>query len=136
VTGPEDGAGLSRAARLCASADFSRVFARPRRSVDALFTVLVRSSPAGFARLGLAVSKKQVKRAAVRNRIKRIARESFRQNRRSLGAQDFVVIARAGVAQRSNEAIFASLSSHWQRLSALGPAGSPSPLHHPDPSGI
>ena len=71
-----------------------------------------------MARLGLAVSKKQVKLAVQRNRIKRLVRESFRGNRQTLDAQDFVVIARAGVGDRSNTQIVASLRLHWARLSA------------------
>jgi|GEM_PF-3976772 len=42
------------------------------------------------ARLGMAVAKKCAKRAVDRNRLKRLARESFRQHKHSLAGFDIV----------------------------------------------
>ena len=101
--------------RLLTGADFARVFKEARRSSDRFFTVLARDNDLSFARLGLAVGKKQVRRAVGRNRIKRLVRERFRMNAKTLGTQDLVVVSRAN-AGASNEALTRSLAAHWARL--------------------
>ena len=68
-----------------------------------------------LARLGLAVSKKHCRRATARNRIKRIIRESFRQQQDMLTGLDIVVINRPAATEASNREMFDSLEQHWQR---------------------
>jgi len=46
----------------------------------------------GLARLGTAVPKRLVKSAVCRNRIKRIIKESFRHNQKTLTGFDIVVV--------------------------------------------
>ena len=67
-------------ARLLKPAEFSRVFKKAHRSSDRQLTILAAPNDLDYPRLGLAISKKHAKRAVDRNRIKRIVRESFRQN--------------------------------------------------------
>ncbi len=47
--------------------------------------------------MGLAIAKKQLKHAVDRNRVKRIAREQFRNCQYSLPAIDLVLLCRSGV---------------------------------------
>ena len=105
-----------RAARLLDPGAYRRVFERPVRSTDALFTVLARPGESSGARLGLAISKKQLKRAVERNRVKRLVRESFRRNRTRLTALDLVVLARRDTGHASSSQLRESLRLHWQRL--------------------
>jgi len=109
-------AGLTRHSRLLAAADFKRVFQDPIRTSDELFTVLARPNNRDGARLGLAISKKTVRMAVDRNRIKRLVRESFRRRKDLLAGLDLVVLARGGLADRSNRMIHESLRAHWERL--------------------
>lgn len=125
-------------ARLKKPTDFKRVFKQNSASADGLFRVIAR--PAGHAesRLGLAVSRKIDRRAVGRNRIKRVARESFRHWRAAHAAAggqalDIVVLARPGAADADNERLFSSLNHHWPTLvrrvgqrfqGTLGPGGS------------
>ena len=67
-------------------------------------------------RLGLAISRKVAKTAVARNRIKRIVRESFRTHRGRLDALDIVVLARPGLAERSNKELATALKTLWTRL--------------------
>ena len=106
--------GFSPQRRLRTSKEFGRVFADPVRSADRFFTVLAKPNDVGSARLGLAISRKAAKRAVDRNRLKRIARESFR--RKELPALDFVVMARPGAAVESSAALHASLDASFERL--------------------
>ena len=73
-----------------------------------------------MARLGLAISKKQCRKAVARNRLKRIVRESFRQRQCALAGLDIVVLNQPASAQAANAALHASLERHWQRLEDVG----------------
>lgn len=77
--------------------------------------MLSRENAGGGARLGLAISKKQCRKATARNRIKRIVRESFRHHRAELGDLDVVVINQAAAATATNRQLFDSLAGHWGR---------------------
>lgn len=81
------------AKRLLSATEFGRVFAEPVRAGDRFFTLLARPNGVGTARLGLTISRRTAKRAVDRNRIKRLARESFRQQV-DLPACDFVLLAK------------------------------------------
>lgn len=105
-----------RAARLTESPQFLRVFEQARRRGDRFFTVLATPNDVGMARLGMAVSRRQLPRAVDRSRIRRIIRESFRQHRQDLGAYDIVVLARSEAARVDNAQLFAALERHWRRL--------------------
>jgi ribonuclease P protein component len=103
--------------RLLDAAAFGRVFKKATRSRDKLFTVLARRNDQDVARLGLAISKKHCRRATARNRIKRIIRESFRQQQPLLSGLDVVVINQPAAADASNDDLRGSLDKHWQRCS-------------------
>jgi ribonuclease P protein component len=101
--------------RLLTAAAYGRVFKKAQRSRDKWFTVLYRESGVSGARLGLAISKKHCRRATARNRIKRIVRESFRQNQAGLDGLDIVVINQPAATGASSRQLFDSLSGHWGR---------------------
>lgn len=108
--------GFPKAFRLTAPADFRLVFERAVRSSDMWFTVLARPNGRDYARLGLALSRKQIRGAARRNRIKRVIRESFRLRRRHLSGFDYVVMARAAAANADSGDLRRSLDHHWSTL--------------------
>jgi len=107
---------FDRCLRLLKPAEFKQVFSRARKSTDENFTVLAIDNRLAHPRLGLAIAKKQVKSAVVRNRIKRIVRESFRRHQAFLPALDLVVLARRGIAEKDNSELYRSLQKHWSRL--------------------
>jgi len=78
--------------------------------------VLARINNLEIARLGLAVSKKQVRTAVERNKIKRVIRESFRKNQHFLKGLDIVVIPQGSLKQESSQGLRNSLLAHWQRI--------------------
>lgn len=105
-----------RAVRLLDAAQFRRVFAHPTESSDGLFRVLAIPNDVGYARLGLAISKRCARRAVERNRIKRIVRESFRAGQAAVGSLDLVVLCRVRAVTHPNADLFRSLQVHWARL--------------------
>ena len=92
------------------------MFNQPFRSSDLYLTVLARKNKLTHARLGLAVAKKNAKRAVDRNRIKRIIRESFRLQIPQLGNWDIVVLARKQTVEASSGLLRSSLDKHWNKL--------------------
>jgi ribonuclease P protein component len=114
-------ASLPKQAKLLKAAEYNRVFDKPVRSSDRYFTVLARPNDLQHARLGTAFSKKRVKLAVGRNRLKRIARESFRLLQLKLDEHnevnaDFIVLAGAQCVKATNQQLFQSLEQHWQQL--------------------
>ncbi len=79
-------------------------------------TVLATPNQLQHPRLGLAISRKVARSAVARNRIKRVVRESFRHWQSGLCALDIVVLGRAGVANRSKQALRAALDTLWMEL--------------------
>jgi len=82
-------ASFPRDARLLEAAGYGQVFKRNKRLTNRYWIVLAHRSGSDHSRLGLAIAKKRAKRAVDRNRIKRIARESFRHNRVLLKGYDY-----------------------------------------------
>ncbi len=108
---------LHRQQRLLKSREFQHVFRRSRRVSDALFMVCARYGEQPAPRLGLAISRKHARRAVDRNRIKRQARETFRQLAPRLARADFVVVNRSGATAASPEELRQSLRQHFLTLS-------------------
>jgi len=79
------------------------------------------SAAALRARLGITVSKRVSKLAVVRNRFKRIVRNSFRQYGQQLPPGDYVIVAKAG--KTPGEGLAEELMALWQRATLLNPTG-------------
>jgi ribonuclease P protein component len=109
-----------RAARVRASAEFTRVFEGGRRTAGpALALHWMRDAEP--ARLGLAVSRKVDPHAVGRNRIKRALREQFRQLRDGLPAGAYVLVARPAAATLAPAELRAAFIALLHRAGALPP---------------
>ncbi|WP_031434364.1 ribonuclease P protein component [Methylomarinum vadi] len=102
--------------RLRTPADYKKVFANPARSTDKFFTLLAIRNDLDHPRLGLAIAKKNIKKAVTRNLIKRTARESFRLRQQKLINIDIVVLARRDAADAPPAVLRKSLERHWLKL--------------------
>jgi ribonuclease P protein component len=118
-------AGLPPHARLRRAADFAALRNARGRWQAKHFLLRWIESPTATARLGLAVSRKVSKRAVQRNRIKRIVRESFREQREGLPPVDVLVIARSSAVAADRPALHADLRDAWQKLKALKQTAAP-----------
>lgn len=103
--------------RLLTASDYSRVFDQVDCKVSNRNILLLAAFNSGnTARLGLVVSKKNAKLAVQRNRIKRVARESFRLQRQQLPAIDIVLLTKRGVSELTKEQLHTELNKLWIAL--------------------
>ncbi|WP_354622900.1 ribonuclease P protein component [Psychromonas sp. MME2] len=107
---------FSRELRLLTPDDFQPVFKNAIPAVSPHLTLLARKNTLDHPRIGMAIPKKHIKRAVGRNRIRRIIREQFRHQQQQLPAIDIVVIAKAGIADLSNQEINKILDKLWRKL--------------------
>lgn len=92
-----------RRQRIVDSDGYDRTFSSGKRRVGRLVVVWVRPNGGTEWRLGVIASKRSFRRAADRNRAKRLIREAFRLGCQELpGACDLVVVAR-GFILRAGE---------------------------------
>jgi len=89
---------LAHSARITNAKEFAHVFKKGFHS-----QIVTNDSGNGFSRLGLAISKKEYKRAVDRNLFKRLARETFRKNQDNLDHLDFVVMAKKSKSKNNSE---------------------------------
>lgn len=117
----EPAARLRPSARMHLPREFSRCLDTGKRMGGAYYrcTALALADDDAGPRIGFAVSRKVDKRAVVRNRIKRVAREFFRQQRAVLPAGDYVFMGRREAAQASPQQLRDDLMRLLPRLCAL-----------------
>ena len=104
--------------RLLKGWQYKEVFDKGWRIDKRFFVIYGIKNLLGFTRIGLSVPKK-IGSAVKRNRIKRMLREVFRQNKeRFLKSHDIVVVAKKGaegLSFREAEEIFLSISKDNQQ---------------------
>jgi ribonuclease P protein component len=107
---------FSRQQRLLNSSAYKRVFDDVAAKAGTKHMVLLaRPNNEEYARLGVVVSKKNVRLAVNRNRVKRIVRESFRLKQSELAGFDIVIIAKQGIDTQS-ESLWEHTEKVWKRL--------------------
>ncbi|WP_415899605.1 ribonuclease P protein component [Neptuniibacter sp. QD48_11] len=106
-----------RRLRLLTGRDFQSVFDDVRLKVpDQPILILSRPNDLGHPRLGFVISKKNIRQAVKRNRVRRIIRESFRLNQHNLPAVDMIILARQGLGELENEEVHKLMKKCWSRL--------------------
>lgn len=108
---------FTKAQRLLNSSDFQRVFDdAPFRASHKHFLILARPSHTDSSRLGLVIAKKNIRLAVQRNRMKRLIRESFRQQQSTLPNIDMIVLARRGMEELENPQLLQQLQQQLRKV--------------------
>jgi ribonuclease P protein component len=102
--------------RLLKAKDFKRVFDRAIKLSAQHWTFLYRENDLAHARLGLVISKKHAHRAHERNRLKRIARETFRVHPARHHCVDIVLLAKGHSQMQDNQQIRKDLEKTLSEL--------------------
>ncbi|WP_110669651.1 MULTISPECIES: ribonuclease P protein component [Salinicola] len=109
--------GFPRQLRLLNAGDYKHVFDHAPFKVHGKgMLALARPNTLGHPRIGLIFSKKNVRRAVDRNRLKRLVRESIRHRQHQLPGVDIVLLARRGVNELDNATVSRQLHGMWRRL--------------------
>ncbi|MDR0717630.1 MAG: ribonuclease P protein component [Azoarcus sp.] len=115
----DGGEGFRHACRLHGTDEFSSVFAFRRVLRGRFYALHYRPTESGGARLGVTVAKRLVRRAHVRNLVKRLAREVFRRQRAGLPSCDVVARLHAPVAEARRAELNHDLRQLMSRLAAI-----------------
>jgi ribonuclease P protein component len=97
-------------------AEFRDVKRHGKKFADAFFSLSVLANHETYPRLGLSIATRTFGTAVSRNRIKRLARESFRLNQHSLPPVDVTVSARDAARAAKLSVLRASLDQHWKAI--------------------
>lgn len=103
--------------RLLSPNQYRFVFSNnPDKVFGKYLIILAKKNLLDYARLGLAISKKHVKKAVKRNQIKRVIRESFRHNLNVLKGLDVVVLSKNHIDSLAKDELRKSLDALWVKL--------------------
>ena len=102
--------------RLRRKAEFDAAYANGRRFGNGFFGVIAFLNDKGWPRLGLAVAVRAAGGGVLRNRIRRIVRESFRLHQHTLPSVDLIVSARARAKDAAGPELHASLAGLWKKV--------------------
>jgi ribonuclease P protein component len=104
--------------RLLKRSDFQRLSKSGKRIQNRYFIVYISRNDLQRCRLGLTVTRK-VGNAVARNRIKRLAREYFRQNRHIIKDYwDISLIAKRECIEVTNKALLSALENIFVRIAS------------------
>lgn len=103
--------------RLLKAAEYTNVFSDPPfRASHQYCLILAKPNNLEHDRLGLVIAKKHIRLAVDRNRIKRLIRESFRQQSRNSMGIDAIVLARKGLGDLDNSTVTKIVNQQWLRI--------------------
>lgn len=89
--------------RIRTTAQYKRVFAVQQRLFSRFFVLFYRKNQSGHPRMGMVVRKRNIRHAVVRNRIKRVIREVFRNQQRDLPPMDMVFLIKPEAGKASKQ---------------------------------
>ena len=103
--------------RLLAPAAFREVFDAPERKLhQSHLMAFVRTNTHGRARVGMAITKRKVPTAVMRNLIKRHIREQFRLKSSKLEDKDIVFIVKKSIKGLDNKELKIEINNIFKKI--------------------
>jgi ribonuclease P protein component len=109
----------TRAHRLLTSDAFKRVFDDPQKVINRRVTLLAKSNGLEHPRLGVVIGKKRVKKAVLRNQLRRQIRDIFRLNQYELAGFDIIILANQRTMGLRPAELRVCLQNLWEELAKL-----------------
>lgn len=107
---------FKKSQRLLHASDFKGVFEHNRVKVaNNSLLILAKPAQGRQSRLGLVIAKKNIPTAVQRNRLKRVVRETFRQQEFD-APMDIVFLARSGANRQTTKELTPLLRHAWIKL--------------------
>lgn len=101
--------------RLAKKNDFNNVFNKSKKFNFGHVTVLYKQTTLPFSRLGFALSKRWINKATLRNKLRRVFKESFRTCQ-DLPSYDIVILANKPCNKLEIEWLKTHIDLLWQKL--------------------
>lgn len=98
--------------------DFSNVWAKPRRAKGEYATLVARENNLGIPRIGFLVAKRKVKKAVDRNKIKRLVKESFRLNKKTIANFDIIFLLNKEPDLKNSYLLSQELNRQWRKFAS------------------
>jgi ribonuclease P protein component len=106
---------FDKSGRLRKRSEFTRLSLSGKKMVAAHFVIIMSDPAYTWARLGITVSRK-VGNAVARNRVKRLIREFFRNNKSFFPAADYNIIARSGASHLDYSSVCQEIANALSRI--------------------
>ncbi len=109
--------GFNRSLRLLKAADFRTVFddVKVKAPSDSCL-LLARPNKLDIPRIGFILSKKNVKHAVQRNRVKRFTREYIRLHQQDMPALDIIFLGRKGIDRLDDQQLHQLIAKQFIKL--------------------
>lgn len=104
--------------RLKTKNQFRNIFHDAQRISGDYFLFFFKANTLGCPRLAIIVSKRSVRNAVDRNRLKRIIKESFRLHQHLISGYDVLIIVSKSIGRINNKELFQCLKKQWLQLYA------------------
>lgn len=112
---------LSHESRLRYKSDFDRVFKHQKKIRCEIGMLRFAPNNLDIARIAIIASKRNVRLAIVRNRLRRLVKETFRHQQSSLRGLDLVFVAHREASTANQIEINRCLNKLFKRLAAHSP---------------
>ncbi|AZP36235.1 Ribonuclease P protein component [Candidatus Annandia adelgestsuga] len=76
----------------------------------------IKNNNFNYSRLGIIISKKNIKFSHDRNKIKRYIRESFRLNQNYFFKKDCIIVVKKCIIKINNKNLFNNLNKLWKKI--------------------